>query len=144
MSKTRYSFILRWENIWKYASFAEMNMIRMNIIKAQLLSFEIWNMRYSFSKFCNSNLLKSFTLIKRFCLSCVFFFDFSIPTTTETTHHSCSFQFMCSIQILTMMLDYTRVKNSLWALLNLRLFKEFFLPILSYFLTRHICNIRLT
>ena len=79
----------------------------------QLLSFGNWNMRYPSSKFCNSHLLKNFTLIEalfcliiRFCLSCVFFSfcNFLIPMTTETSHNSRSFLIMCSIQILTMML----------------------------------------
>ena len=35
----------------KYASFAEMNMMIMTITKAQLMSFDNWNMRYPSSKF---------------------------------------------------------------------------------------------
>ena len=84
------------------------------------------------SKFSNSSLLKKFTLIKalfflinRFCLSRIlfFFFDFLILMTTQTTHGLCSFQIKCSIQIVTMMLTLTRVKNSFRALLNFRLSK---------------------
>ena len=34
-----------------YASFIEKNMIHLAITKAQLISFDIWNMRYPSSKF---------------------------------------------------------------------------------------------
>ena len=97
----------------EYASFAEMNTILMTIAKTQLLSLDSWNMRYPSLKFCNSYLLKNFTLIKalffllnRFCLSYAvsFFLWFFNPMTTEATHNSCSFQIKCSVQILTMML----------------------------------------
>ena len=75
----------------KHGSFAEMNMILITIPKAQLPSFL-------------THLLKQFTLIKalfylinRFCLPCVFFFDFLIPLTTETTNNSCLFQFISAL-----------------------------------------------
>ena len=62
-----------------HASFTEMNMMLMTVTKAQLLSFDSWNMRYTSSKL--SDLLKNVTIIKtlfflinRFCLSCAFFF----------------------------------------------------------------------
>ena len=49
--------------------------------KAQLLSFDSWNMRYPPSRLCNCYWLKNFTLIKilsfiinKFCLSCFFSF----------------------------------------------------------------------
>ena len=64
----------------KYATFAAMNMILMTITKAQLLPFDGRDMRYPSLKFCNSYLLKNFTLIKalfilinRFYLSYSFF-----------------------------------------------------------------------
>ena len=67
-------------------------MIPISIPKAQLLSF------------VNSYLLKPFTLIKalfyimnRFCPPCVFFFDFLIPLTAETTNNSCFFQFISAL-----------------------------------------------
>ena len=112
----------------KCASFAEMNMILTIITKAKLLSFDSSNMRYPPSKFCNSYLLRNFTLnkvlsflINRLCLSYfVFLFDFLIPMTTETTHNSCSFQIKCFIQILSMMLTEARVKNSLWTRLVIK------------------------
>ena len=89
-----------------------MNMILITITKTQLLSFDSWNMRYQSLKFCNSYLLKNFTLIKalffllnRFCLSYAvsFFLWFFNPMTTEATHNSCSFQIKCSVQILTIL-----------------------------------------
>ena len=128
----------------KYASFAEMNMILIIITKAQLLPFVSSNMRYPFSKFYSYKTL--FFLINRFFLLWAFFsfLNFLILMTTETIHNLCSFQIKCFIQTLTMMLIKVRVKNYLWAFLNFRLSKEFFLPILPYFLTGHICDIRLT
>ena len=67
--------------IRKYASFAEMNIMLMTIKKAELLSFDSWNMHCLSLKFCDSCLLKIFSLIKalfflinRFCLPSVFFF----------------------------------------------------------------------
>ena len=109
INQVLFSFEMR-----KYACFTEMNMILMTITKAQLLSFsDSWNILYPSLKFCNSYLLKNFTLIKYFsslktdyaCHVLFFsFFDFLIPMTTETAHNSCSFQIKCSIQILTMML----------------------------------------
>ena len=76
INQVLFSFEMR-----KYTSFAEVNMIHMTITKAQLLSFvDSLNMRYLSLKFCNSYLLKNFTLVKalfylknRFCLSCVVF-----------------------------------------------------------------------
>ena len=59
INQVLFSFEMR-----KYASFAEMNMILMTITKAQLLSFDSWNMRYPPSKLRNSYLLKNFTLTK--------------------------------------------------------------------------------
>ena len=128
----------------KYASFAEMSMILIIITKAQLLPFVSSNMRYPFSKFYSYKTL--FFLINRFFLLWAFFsfLNFLILMTTETIHNLCSFQIKCYIQTLTMMLIKVRVKNYLWAFLNFRLSKEFFLPILPYFLTGHICDIRLT
>ena len=79
----------------KYASFDEMNIILMIITKVQVLC-------YPSSKFCNSYLLKNFTLIKALfflikhfsslytdftCNVFFSFFDFLIPMTTETTHN---------------------------------------------------------
>ena len=66
----------------KYASFVEMSMIHITISKAQLLSFVThWKILL---------LLKHLLfLVNIFCLPCVFFFDFLIPLTTETTCNSC-------------------------------------------------------
>ena len=73
INQVLFSFEMR-----KCASFAEMNMILMTITKTQLLSFDSWIMWHPSWKFCNSYLLKNFTLIKalfflinRFCRSCV-------------------------------------------------------------------------
>ena len=67
--------------IRNYTSFAKMNIIFITITKAQPLSLDKWNIHYPSLKFCNSYLLKNFTLskalffvINRFCLSCVSFF----------------------------------------------------------------------
>ena len=48
----------------KYVSLTAMNMILLTITKAQLLSFDSRNMRYSSLKFFNSHLMKIFTLVK--------------------------------------------------------------------------------
>ena len=78
INQGNFSFEMR-----KYASFDKMNMILATIRKAQLLPFDSWNMHYPSSKFCNSYLLKYFTLVKalfflinRIFLSSAFFLFF--------------------------------------------------------------------
>ena len=82
--------------------------------KAQLLSFDSWNMRYPPSRLCNSYWLKNFTLIKilsfiinRFYLSCFFSFFLWLfySMITETTNNSCSFEISALFKFFTMMLN---------------------------------------
>ena len=89
-----------------------------------------------------SCLLKHFTFIKALfflmntlCLQCVFSFsDFLIHLTSETARNSCYFTVKCSVHILTMMLTWASVENSLLlALLNFRLPGDLF-PYVSAFL----------
>ena len=69
-----------------------MNMIRITIPKTQLPSFLTLI-------YLNILLLLKhfFYVINRFDLPCVFFFDFLIPLTTETTNNSCLFQFISAL-----------------------------------------------
>ena len=102
----------------KYASFDEMNIILMIITKVQVLC-------YPSSKFCNSYLLKNFTLIKALfflikhfsslytdftCNVFFSFFDFLIPMTTETTHNQCSFQ-VCALYVFYKKMSFRNRKT---------------------------------
>ena len=76
----------------KYARFAEINMIPITIPKAQLLPFVTLIYQNLLL------LLKTlFYLINIFFRPYVFFFDFLIPLTTETTNNSCLFQFISAL-----------------------------------------------
>ena len=61
INQVLFSFEMR-----KYASFVEITMIRMAITKAQVVSFDSWNMRYTSSNFVTLIYWKILLLLKPF------------------------------------------------------------------------------
>ena len=61
INQVLFSFEMR-----KYASFVEITMIRMAITKAQVVSFDSWNMRYTSSNFVTLIYWKTLLLLKPF------------------------------------------------------------------------------
>ena len=61
INQVLFSFEMR-----KYASFVEITMIRMAITKAQVVSFDSWNMRYTSSNFVTLSYWKILILLKPF------------------------------------------------------------------------------